>query len=456
MNTQLTAMEQIDSGKLTRNQKSLIGLAIVGNISEFFDMFLIGFIVALLMKDPGWNLTGFHSGVVLAGAGLGTVLGSIFWGRLADFLGRKKAFIYCIIILAVFTVLCLVVPVNGWILLAILRVGVGFGVGGLSITSIPFVQEFVPSKQRGLLSGLTAVFIPAGIMLGSIATSTLGVSFGWRGLVVIGALPIFLVFWAMKVPESPRFHQTKGNNEAARNAYAWALNIAPEDVGPLPEIAPKSQKGFRVLFERHKKALAIVTIGSFSFILGSFTIQSWGQSILGTSFQFDVQQVSLMFIGVSIADLLGRLGAAWISDKIGRRKVMLIWGLLGAVGCLIAAFGAKMGAAQDSNLFSAGMLFFLGIVIAMAFGDGAFGVLNPFGAEQFSTEIRSTGLGLGYGLGATAKIVGPYFVGMLIGGGKPTAGVVFVPFIVFAILFAVGAIIYQFAKEAKGKQLEEI
>ena len=140
-----TAPEQIDNHRLTGHQKSLIGMAIVGNVSEFFDLFLIGFIVNLLLEAPGWNLSGFQSGIILAGAGLGTVLGSITWGRLADVFGRKHAFIWCIVVLVVFTAASAFTPVNGWILLAILRTGVGFGVGGLNITSVPFVQEFVLS-----------------------------------------------------------------------------------------------------------------------------------------------------------------------------------------------------------------------------------------------------------------------------------------------------------------------
>ena len=51
-----TAPEQIDNHRLTGHQKSLIGMAIVGNVSEFFDMFLIGFIVNLLIETPGWDL----------------------------------------------------------------------------------------------------------------------------------------------------------------------------------------------------------------------------------------------------------------------------------------------------------------------------------------------------------------------------------------------------------------
>ncbi|MGJ9488366.1 MFS transporter [Actinotignum sp. GS-2025c] len=160
MSSSVTAMQQVDSRPLTRNQRSLIGMTVVGNISEFFDLFLIGFVIALLMKTPGWELTGMQAGIIGAASGVGTVVGAIMWGRLADSFGRKTAFISCIVVLVVFTALCLTITPGQWLLLALYRVGVCIGVGGLNITSIPYVQEFVPAKQRGLLSGLTSVFIP--------------------------------------------------------------------------------------------------------------------------------------------------------------------------------------------------------------------------------------------------------------------------------------------------------
>ncbi|AWE42261.1 MFS transporter [Actinobaculum sp. 352] len=449
-----TAAEQIDNHRLTGHQKSLIGMAIVGNVSEFFDMFLIGFIVNLLIETPGWNLTGFHSGVILAGAGLGTVLGSITWGRLADIFGRKHAFISCIIVLVVFTAASAFTPVNGWILLTILRTGVGFGVGGLNITSVPFVQEFVPAKQRGLLAGLTSVFIPAGIFLGGLVTKYFGDTLGWRGLIAVGCIPIILLAWARFIPESPRFLQSRGREKEAKEAYAWAMEIPVEQVADLPEIKESSSASYSVIFQRYPKQLLVVATGSFCFILGSFTVQSWGQTLLGQSFKFDTGMVATLFMFVSLGDLLGRLGSAWISDKIGRRWTMFGCGMIGAIGALIAAFSTRM--VDGDNVGNAGYVFFAGIFIIMMFGDGAFGILNAFGGEQFPTEARSTGLGLGYGIGAIAKVVGPYFVGALIGSAELSAEVVFVPFTIFAALLFLGGIIYLFAKETKGVSLEDV
>lgn len=449
-----TAPEQIDNHRLTGHQISLISMAIIGNVSEFFDMFLIGFIVNLLTNAPGWELTGFHSGIILAGAGLGTVLGSIAWGRLADKIGRKQAFIWCIGVLVAFTAASAFTPVNGWIVLAILRTGVGFGVGGLNITSVPYVQEFVPAKQRGLLAGLTSVFIPAGIFLGGLVTKYLGDDLGWRGLIAVGCIPIILLAWARIIPESPRFLLMRGREQEARDAYAWAMEIPVDQVAELPALPKEISASYSVIFTKYPKQLLVVSLGSFCFILGSFTVQSWGQTLLGQSFTFAPKTVATLFMFVSLGDLLGRLGSAWISDHIGRRWTMFGYGLIGAAGALVAALSTRMVHGDDVG--SAGHIFFVGIFIIMMFGDGAFGILNAFGGEQFPTEARSTGLGLGYGIGAVAKVVGPYVVGALIGNSDLTAEVVFLPFMIFAVLLLLGGVIYLFARETKGASLEDI
>ncbi|OZG58433.1 MFS transporter [Bifidobacterium tissieri] len=441
----LTAYEQIDSRPLSGHQKSIIGLVIAGNISEFFDMFLVGFVVSLLTS--AWHLTGMEAGVILACSGLGTVIGSIMWGRLADRFGRKHAFQWCVICFVVFTILSVFLPDRAWILLAILRVGVGIGVGGLNITSIPYVQEFVPTKHRGMLSGLASVFIPLGLLLGSVAQSAIGEH--WRILLALGAVPVLLLFWLRAVPESPRFYQTKGQDDKAREALAWAMEIPVDEVGALPEVEQQQKVSYSVLFSKHLRSLIIVSVGSFCFIMGGFAIQSWGQTLMKDAFGFSTQMVAYLFMGVSVADCIGRFGSAWLADVIGRRWTMFIFGIIGAAGCFYAAF-----------FHNSGWQFYIAVLIIMTFADGVFGILNAFGGEQFPNDVRSTGLGLGYGIGATAKIIGPAFMGVLVGGDFVSQNidisVITTAFTFFGVCLVIGAIIYLFAQETKGKDLESL
>nr|WP_308165720.1 MFS transporter [Arcanobacterium phocae] len=209
---------------------------------------------------------------------------------------------------------------------------------------------------------------------------------------------------------------------------------------------------YRTVVRHHWRSLLIVATGTFSFVLGSATIQSWGQTLLHEGYLLSTTTVATLFMFVSLADLLGRLGVAWLADKIGRRPTLLMCGVLGASGALLVAWSASLGA--DGSW----IVFFGGIVIAMAFGDGAFGILNTFGAEQFPNEVRATGLGLGYGIGASAKIIGPMLMGLLIGGSavRPTVtlNAVVPAFNVFAILLLAGGVIYMFAEETNGKSLD--
>ncbi len=444
----MTALQQIDSRPLTGHQKNIISLVIVGNIAEFFDMFLIGFVVAILTKP--WHLTGLEAGVILACSGLGTVAGSILWGWLADRIGRRRSFGACVLLFSLGTVVSVFTPEGGWLMLAILRIVVGIGVGGLNITSIPYVQEFVPAKQRGLLSGLASVFIPVGLFLGSLAQQAFHDN--WRALIGLGAIPIFLLIWLRVVPESPRFLQTHGREQEARRALAWAMELPEGEVGALPPIEQAEKTSMGTLFRHYRKPLIIVTLGSFCFILGSFTVQSWGQTLLGEGYGLDHEAVARLFMIVSLVDLLGRLSSAWAADHLGRRWTMFIWGTVGAIGSLVVAFAAHTQAPW--------IVFFVGILIIMGFGDGAFGILNAFGSEQFPNEARSTGLGLGYGLGATAKVIGPALMGVMIGGNMVkqdvTLEAAYPAFLLFGALLFAGGITYLFAQETKGKSLDSI
>ncbi|OKL48430.1 MFS transporter [Boudabousia liubingyangii] len=445
----MDVVEQIETRPLTTRQRELIALGIVANVAEYFDLFLIGFVVSLLTKP--WNLTGFEAGVILTCSGFGTVLGSWLGGSIADKIGRKRTFNYCILTFVGFTALSLLTPDRGWIMLAAFRVGVGAGVAALNITTIPYVQEFMPRAKRGMFTGLVSVFIPAGLFLGAFAQRYFGDVLGWRGLIALGVIPIFLLLWIARVPESPRFLLAVGRDEEARQAYAWAMELPVDQLAPLP--APhtdevKQEQSLGQFFRHYWRPYLVVAFGSFCFILGVFTVQSWGQSLLSEAFGYSAAAVGTMFMWISLADIAGRAFSAWVCDRIGRRTTMLLYGLAGGAGAFLCAISASRAAAGATGQ---GAWFYAGLVLILAFGDGAFGIVNLFGAEQFPTHVRGRGLGLGYGTGAIAKIIGPALVGLLLGPaalhGQISLSAVVPALWVFGVLLVLGGLIYQLATE---------
>lgn len=216
---------------LTSNQWKIIATANLGDMLDFFDFFLIGYVLAFIIG--GWQLTYGQSAVILLSSGLGAVPGAFFWGWMADRIGRRKVFIATLMNVSLATGIMAFTPdqggwISGWIFLAFFRFFVGFGNAGLIAVDIPLVQEFVPTYKRGWVSGVTTVLLPAGNLMGALSGAYLAPVIGWRGLFLVGLLPAALVlmirYW---VPESPRWLIRMGRHEEARRSLAWALEVDP-------------------------------------------------------------------------------------------------------------------------------------------------------------------------------------------------------------------------------------
>src|SRR5258708_23339152 len=137
--------------KLTGNQYRIIAAAILGDMLEFFDYFLIGLVLAFMVKP--WQLTFGQSAVILLSSGIGAMAGAFFWGSLADRIGRKKVFIATVLNFSIATGVLALTPDRGWIFLSVFRFIVGFGVGGLYCGGLPPGQGIVPTAKRGLVGG---------------------------------------------------------------------------------------------------------------------------------------------------------------------------------------------------------------------------------------------------------------------------------------------------------------
>ena len=126
--------------------------------------------------------------MILLSSGIGAVFGSLFWGWMADRIGRRKVFIATVLNFSLATGIMALTPTEGgWLYLTVLRFFVGFGVTGLFAVATPLIQEFVPASKRGWISGLSQVLIPLGVLLGA-ALGGRGPIIGWRGLFAIGLL----------------------------------------------------------------------------------------------------------------------------------------------------------------------------------------------------------------------------------------------------------------------------
>lgn len=446
-------LRQIDERPLTGRQKKIVSAAVLADMMEFYDFFLLGFIVSIIVVP--WDLTYGQTAVLILTGGVGSIVGAFGWGAMADRVGRRPVFIATVLTFSLSTGLMALVPDGSWALLALLRFFVGFGVGGLYSVDLPLVQEYVPTRQRGLIGGIVTVFVPAGLLLGSVLSSTLGDEIGWRGLVLIGALPaLFSLYIRTVVPESPRWLLQQGRTEEARRAVAWALEIPPEQVD-LSETPAQPRARLRELF-RYPRSLAVSWGGNFAAAASEYGIILWGPTLLALSLDLSPEKAASLFIFVALAGIVGRGAFSVLSERVGRPRA---GGLMGAGGTLFLVLCAVVS--LDAEV--AGVpLFLITLLAAFFFTDGGFAIVGPYAAEVWPQRPRASGMGSASGFGGVGRIAGPVGLALIAGSSeivspKATVDAIAPAFLFLATFAALGGIIYRLVGfETRGRSLEEL
>ncbi len=438
--------------RLTGNQLRIVFAAILGDMLEFFDYFLIGFVLAFIVGP--WKLTYLQSAIILLSSGIGAMIGAVVWGWLADRIGRRKVFIATVINFSIATGILAFTPDDGWIFLTIFRFFVGFGVGGLYCVDLPLVQEFMPSSKRGLMGGIVTAAIPLGVGVGAVLGAYMTPFIGWRGLFAVGLLPAALTLLIRAwVPESPRWLVRMGRPEEARQSLAWALEMDPKTIA-LPEGTEPPRRGWLDLF-RHPRSLAVSWLGNLGMQTGIYGLTLWVPTLFTQVLSVSPKEAARLMIFVSLGGFVGRIAFSYLSDAIGRRAS---GGLLGFGAAVMVVFAAYM---HDAFIGTASVFWML-MIVTFFFGDGGFAIVGPYAAEVWPADLRTSGMGSAYGFGGIGKIIGPLGLALIVGSSNvvtPQASVAaIVPaFIYLGAWFALaGAVYYFLGIETKGRSIEEI
>ncbi|MGC2317134.1 MAG: MFS transporter [Bradyrhizobium sp.] len=440
--------------RLTGNQIKILVAAIIGDALEFFDYFLIGFVLAFLIGP--WKLTFGQSAIVLMSSGIGAIIGAYAWGWFADRIGRRKVFIGTVLNFSIATGLLYFTPDNGWVYLTIMRFFVGVGVGGLYCVDLPLVQEFMPSSKRGWVGGIVTCVIPLGVGLGAVLGAVVG-SGEWRLLFAVGVLPSLLVLLVrLWVPESPRWLCRQGRYEEARKSLAWALQAEPSML-PLPTAAdagPIIKSNWLDLF-KYPRSLLVSWLGNAGAQTGVYGLTLWAPSLFVLLLKVTPQEAAKMMILLSVFGFVGRLSFSFFSELMGRRNA---GGLLGfGAGVLTIVAGYNYDA-----MFMGVSAFWLLLAVTFFFADGGFAIVGPYAAEVWPSHLRTSGMGSAYGFGGIGKIIGPVGLALIVGSGnylKPDVPLPQIPtaFVYLGCWFLMaGAVYYFFGLETRGKSIEQI
>lgn len=367
----------------------------VGNLIEWYDWyvysaFAVYFSAEFFPKgDPTSQL--LNTAAIFAVGFLMRPIGSLLMGRYADRHGRRAALTLSITVMAGGSLIIACTPsyesigIMAPIILVLARLLQGLSLGGEYGTSATYLSEMASSGRRGFYSSFQYVTLVAGqmvalgvqIVLQQLLSEPDMKAWGWRIPFIIGAMGAVAVLWLRRtMDESEQFANIKSQKR--------------ESAGTV-----------RALMKHPKAVLTVVGLtlgGTVAF----YTYTTYLQKFMVNTVGLPKEVVSwINFIALLIFVVLQPI-AGLLSDKIGRRPLLMAFGILGTLLTAPIFFFME----KTTEPIVAFLLMMVGLIIVTGYTS-----INAIvKAELFPTEIRALGVGLPYALtvaifGGTAEFI---------------------------------------------------
>jgi putative MFS transporter len=412
--------------------------AFVGG-GQFIDGYILGVVaIALVLMPASFGLTPVWKGLIGSSALIGTFVGSIIFGWLADHIGRKRLYTTDLSIFLAGSIAQFFV-VTPWQLFAV-RLVVGIAIGVDYAVGPTYLAEFVPRRSRGRLLGSLAGMWTIGYSA-SLAVGVIGAHWGhgaWRWVLASSALPAAIVLLLrIGSPESPRWLVRKGRlaeAEAICRKYI-GRQVTVDDLLAEANLRPSYRKLLSGIWLRR---VIFVSIWWSALAWPEFAIFTFLPTLLTTLHIHNANLGSLIIRTLTLpAFAFGML----MMPRIGRRR-MLISSLV-----LVTAIFLALGVYSAPPVWVVVVMFGLFALVLGFVSNLEF--LYP--AELFPTDIRASGVGLSSAGSRIGAAAGTFLLPVLLAG----PGLQFAMFVTALITGAGAVVTVLWAPETNGMTLYE-
>lgn len=377
-------METQQQLKKTSN-KALVA-SLIGSSIEWFDFFLYGTLAALVFNKIFFPASNPTVGLLIAYASFALPyfirpLGGIIFSHIGDKIGRKKTLVLTLSLMGSATVLIGFLPtyetIGIWapILLISLRLIQGLGIGGEWGGALLLAVEYAPKGRRGFFGSVPQMGITIGVLLGTLSITAMTalpdnqfMAWGWRLPFIISALLVFLGLWIRKgINETPAFQEAKQKKNIAKV--------------PLFDTFRNNWRSVLI-------AVGLKAGETAPFYIFSTFIIAYATGKLGFSSTHVLNAITIGTLVTTFA--IPYMGS--LSDKVGRKPLFIV----GTIAIILYAFPYFYILSLGSTLW---------LTIATIIGLGILwapvtAVLGTLFSEIFPTNVRYTGVTVGYQIGA--------------------------------------------------------
>jgi MFS family permease len=440
------AFEKLDNKPLSRFHVLAVLTTGMGVFTDGYDLSSIGLVLPLCLTSFGVDhITGLQSGLLTGSALVGSVIGALLFGWLAQ-KGRKRFYGIDVGIMAAAAAVQAIAP-NLWALIAI-RFVLGIGVGADYVLSPTIMAEHANRKDRGkkLGFGFGAMwgFGAIGASLVLLALQHLGVrpDLQWRIVLGFGAVPALSVLTLRRqMPETARFlARVEGDTGKAREVIE-GITGAPVETAPVAD-----RRLWRELFARHARGILGAALLWMLYDIVLYSGVLFGPSVIASGMH--MTEIGFTLLSYGLLGTPGTLLGVLLVDRAGRRTMTALG--FGLCGAGLIGFAPMLGTAASAPLLTFAMFSLYNVALAM--GPGAISGAGLLGVELAPTRIRSMAQALtvvGGRIGAAlAAFVFPLLLGVM---SKSSL------MIVLAVVSLLGAVLtFLVVPETAGRSLEEI
>jgi metabolite-proton symporter len=386
---------QIREGQPRSNIVKVVAASMAGTTVEWYDFFLYGVAAALVFPAVFFPSSEPTVGVLLA---LGTYaigfvarpVGGLVFGHYGDKIGRKTLLVVSLVIMGAATFAIGLLPgydsigIAAPVLLIILRLVQGFALGGEWGGAVLIVSEHGDPAHRGYWASWPQAGVPFGqllangllFLLAAVQDEAAFAAWGWRIPFLLSAVLVLIgLYVRLSVEESPVFKEAQAR--AAERAAAGTSEHMP-----IVEV-------FRRYPREVFTAMGARFAENVSYYIFTIVVTTYATQRLGLSSSFVLGAV---LIGAAVHLVTIPIWGA-LSDRFGRRPLYLI----GAAGVGVWAFAFI--ALLDTRSFP---LIALAIVVGLLFHGAMYGPQAAFLSELFGTDVRYSGVSIGYQLASVA------------------------------------------------------
>ncbi|HWT71785.1 MAG TPA: MFS transporter [Oxalicibacterium sp.] len=421
---------------------------------------VVGSIGPALQRSETLGLSASQVGWAASAYIGGAVLGALYFGRLADKLGRKRMFLVTLVVYLVATMM----TAFTWDIysFAFCRLLTGFGIGGEYAAINSAIDELIPARLRGRVDlAVNGTFwigaaMGAGLSIVLLNPSFIAPEWGWRAAFALGGVLAFAILLVRRhLPESPRWLMMHGRFDEAEavmrqiegavgvtDKVNLQLAIRPVRSVPWPQVVHVLTVQYRT---RAVFGLTLMAAQAFFYNAIFFTYAL----VLARFYGVPDDRVGYYIFPFAIGNFLGPLLLGHLFDTIGRRFMIAATYVLSGIGLLATgyAFQQELLTATTQALAWSAIFF-----VASAAASSAYLTVS----EIFPLEMRAISISLFYAAGtALGGFLGPPLYGAMIESGSRSA--LFGAYAFAAALMIAAAIVAMLlGVDAERKPLEEV